>query len=120
MVLVKVVSGELPVRKKSILAIVMKARHVFREGTTVDDKGNHLAIKETIHHTSRPCTMQVTKTDQLLQRFYRGVQRGETKCSISAERTCKTQRDFTQKLLHNKKDKSCGPTRTHVYIRFRW
>ena len=56
-VVAKVASGELPVRKKSILAIVMKARHVFRGGTTADKKGNNRILKENIHHTSRPLTM---------------------------------------------------------------
>ena len=54
-VLAKVMSGELPVRRKSILAIVMKARHVFRGGTTSDDKGNNLIypLKKTYTHRVR-------------------------------------------------------------------
>ena len=38
LVLAKVQSGELSVRLKTVLNTVMKARHVFRGGTRIDDK----------------------------------------------------------------------------------
>lgn len=39
-VLTKIEDGDLPVSRRSVLSIIMKDRHVFRGGTSIDDKGD--------------------------------------------------------------------------------